>query len=111
MTPFLQVMVNEIVGMNGDVELDPAAVEETVKDAVKEAVKEAVKTSWRMRWNKTARRFSPNERPYRLAVVMRVRVAAFRPEFAGYVRARVDSQQNSAGSGSARHGMKAGRHP
>lgn len=41
-TPFLQVVVNEIVGTNGDVELDPAAVEETVKDAVKEAVKEAV---------------------------------------------------------------------
>jgi len=40
--PVLEVIVREIVGSDGSMQLDPAMVEETVKDAVKEAVKEVV---------------------------------------------------------------------
>ena len=42
-TPVLRVLVRELVGDTGDMDLDPAVVEESVKDAVKEAVKEAVR--------------------------------------------------------------------
>jgi phosphatidylserine/phosphatidylglycerophosphate/cardiolipin synthase-like enzyme len=41
-TPVLQVIVREMVGKNGDVDLDPMSLEATVKDAVKEAVQEVV---------------------------------------------------------------------
>jgi hypothetical protein len=42
-TPFLEVIVRNMVGKDGDVDLDSIAVEETVKDAVKEAVQDAVR--------------------------------------------------------------------
>jgi cardiolipin synthase len=41
--PVLRVLVRELVGDAGEMDLDPAVVEESVKDAVKEAVKEAVR--------------------------------------------------------------------
>jgi cardiolipin synthase len=42
--PLLRVVVRELVGENGAVELDTAVMEESVKEAVKEAVRDAVET-------------------------------------------------------------------
>jgi len=42
-TPVLEDIVRQMVGQDGEIDLDPMAVEETVKHAVKEAVKEAVR--------------------------------------------------------------------
>ena len=41
--PVLEVIVRDILGVQADLDLDAAQVEEAVRDAVKEAVKEAVK--------------------------------------------------------------------
>ncbi len=41
--PVVEIIVKEMLGENGEVDLDPQQVEETVKDAVKEAVRDAVR--------------------------------------------------------------------
>ncbi len=40
--PVVEGIVKEVIGANGDVELDPRMVEDNIKDAVKEAVRDAV---------------------------------------------------------------------
>ncbi len=41
--PVLRVMVRELVGENGNLDLESAVIQESVQDAVKDAVKEAVR--------------------------------------------------------------------
>jgi len=41
--PVVEIVVKEMLGENGEVDLDPQQLEETVKDAVKEAVRDAVR--------------------------------------------------------------------